>query len=898
MDSDGPEKKRQHLMSPMALNSTAPLSNIESIDAGVLQYQNQKLVQQLDLQKNEMLDIEAKIQELLNKQNTYDGVLMSTNRVWTQLVDDLLLFGVEAGAHPSSLTSLGQMDDVRRSIASCPPEEIFLHRLLQVDPETQRNYKGLEESLNMRRSSSCELMTFLKEIIDAQERKTLTLSQALHENPSYKDTICKIDEMFKEEANNLCQVIDSIHLKLKQYADEILSYIQEYSINEKEIKRLAGDLEESIAELEESRRKFINLKMQKDAASGVHSSPCTVNGNVSPEKPVDKSKGSRELRDSIDETKMLAAGRLSELQEVQEENIALLKQVQDIESELKDDKFVHASRPYNVLKDQLHLWNAERERYKGLTDSLQADRSTVLRRDKELKTKGEAADVSISPVDCAESKTEELKLQLINYTKENNELEIKMEEAVQDTGRKDIKTEFNVMASALSREMKMMEAQLDRWQETADEALSLREKSLSLHTLLISKATEQKNIADQCAKQMVEIKILREHIEKLQKGKLELQLVLDMYGQDNCGSIRDLKAIRESESRALSQARALQNVLDEHSLELRVRAAIEAELACQQRLSAAEAEKNDLWDKLDASNRELRELSEAIKIKDAEAEAYITEIETIGQAYEDMQTQNQHLLQQITERDEYNIKLVSESVKTKQSYTNLLSEKQTLTQQLLQVNTSLESVKLRITKSEEQVKILLVEAKRSSQEDRHLAICLETAKWELADAEKELRWLKSAVASSEKEYEQIQRKTRDAQDNLENESQERRTRACAWISDFLAEFDPSVQSWSRPCSRAPPSRSQAPFRRPSTSAESICSRSRSEHSPGGPSRSRSVPRFVLFRSGFGHAQIWAVALFSSVPVGLERVSVQSRSFVFRGSRQLSGFWSVWIVAAI
>lgn len=35
-------------------------------------------------------------------------------------------------------------------------------------------------------------------------------------------------------------------------------------------------------------------------------------------------------------------------------------------------------------------------------------------------------------------------------------------------------------------------------------------------------------------------------------------------------------------------------------------------------------------------------------------------LQTIGQAYEDMQTQNQHLLQQVTERDDYNIKVAVE----------------------------------------------------------------------------------------------------------------------------------------------------------------------------------------------------------------------------------------------
>ena len=85
--------------------------------------------------------------------------------------------------------------------------------------------------------------------------------------------------------------------------------------------------------------------------------------------------------------------------------------------------------------------------------------------------------------------------------------------------------------------------------------------------------------------------------------------------------------------------------------------------------------------------RDVLELKEAIRIKEAEGDAYISEIEvssflvflsavflfvfvcecvwkqmmlslqTIGQAYEDMQTQNQHLLQQVADRDDFNIKV-------------------------------------------------------------------------------------------------------------------------------------------------------------------------------------------------------------------------------------------------
>lgn len=66
-----------------------------------------------------------------------------------------------------------------------------------------------------------------------------------------------------------------------------------------------------MGELEESRRKLISLKMQKDGISGMHVPipvpvivPNLVNGTVSPERPADRSKRLRELKDSIEEIKV------------------------------------------------------------------------------------------------------------------------------------------------------------------------------------------------------------------------------------------------------------------------------------------------------------------------------------------------------------------------------------------------------------------------------------------------------------------------------------------------------------------------------------------------------------------------------------------------------------------
>lgn len=786
-----PAKKKPHLNSnshshspTMARNTPSSPSSNKSVDAAVLQYQNQKLVQQLDSQKHELQSLEAKIKELQEKQTSYDEMLITVNQLWNLFVDDLILLGVRAGGGSNVLQKLDSENQTRDSIPSCPPDDMFLCRLLQVNSIESSSKDGIfqyvEEALASRRASARELMKFLEEVIDGQRMKTESIAEALHEKLSAEDAfiqLSKIDDMMKEEAKNLHEVMEILHLKHKEYADQIETYTSSHSVDQAQIQHLAGELEETMAELEESRRKLVSLKMQKDIASGTHSlvpAAAMVNGSVSPEKkPADRRMDLQELKDSVEEAKILAADRLSEVEEARQDNINLLKQLQNLQNELNDDRYVHSSRLYNLVNDQFQHWNVEVERYKALTDSLQIDRSLVLRREKEINVRAESADAARSTVDDSESRIEQLELQLQKSIIEKNDLGLKMEETIQDSGRKDIKAEFRVMASALSKEMGMMEAQLNRWKETADEALSLREKAVSLKVSLCTKTNEQKHLTDKCVEQMAEIKSLKAQIEELQKDKLESQIMLDMYGQEGHDH-RDLMEIKESEHRAHSQAEVLKNALDEHSLELRVKAATEAEAACQQRLSAAEAEIAELIAKLDASERDVMELEEAMKSKDREAEAYIAEMETIGQAFEDMQTQNQHLLQQVAERDDLNIKLVSESVKTKQAQSFLLSEKQALARQLQQINALVESAKLRILHAEEQMKACLTEALRYNSEDRHLAVNLETTKWELADAEKELKWLKSAVTSSDKEYEQIQRKTEDMRKELENERNERK----------------------------------------------------------------------------------------------------------------------------
>ncbi|CAN1224674.1 E3 ubiquitin-protein ligase BRE1-like 2 [Linum perenne] len=244
-----------------------------------------------------------------------------------------------------------------------------------------------------------------------------------------------------------------------------------------------------------------------------------------------------------------------------------------------------------------------------------------------------------------------------------------------------------------------------------------------------------------------------------------------MYGQEGSGN-RDIDEIKESMRRALSQVETLKSALDEHPLQLRVKAAKEAEMACQQRLTAAEAEIVELRAKLDASERDVMELKEAIASKDRDAEAFISEIE-VRRVLLYSYVCHKKYVWPYEIANIFHVQLVSDSVKTKQAQSVLLAEKQALTKQLQQLNASIEQVKSRIAHSEEEIKACFAEAIRSNVEDRHLLIKLETARWELADAEKEQKWLKYALSSSEKEYEQIQKKSDEVRTELETERDER-----------------------------------------------------------------------------------------------------------------------------
>jgi E3 ubiquitin-protein ligase BRE1 len=139
-----------------------------------------------------------------------------------------------------------------------------------------------------------------------------------------------------------------------------------------------------------------------------------------------------------------------------------------------------------------------------------------------------------------------------------------------------------------------------------------------------------------------------------------------------------------------------------------------------------------------------------------------------------MQTQNQRLLQQITERDDYTTHLVAESVKAKQLQASLQAEKQVLISRMQHVHGAADLHKQRASRLEDQARSYLDQMGKVMDESRKHSSSLEGLKAKAFETEKDLLSTKAALEAAHKGIEDRGHKLAGAQAELDKERFEKR----------------------------------------------------------------------------------------------------------------------------
>ncbi|XP_028119554.1 E3 ubiquitin-protein ligase BRE1-like 1 isoform X3 [Camellia sinensis] len=723
------------------------------LDNAVLEYQNQKLVQKLEAQKVEHIALEKKHSQLKEKQQPYDETLVVVNKAWEQLVDGL----ESCSICTKDLLSSGRDAKTQLITEDGPlstPENAFLGRLLEtgatesssVINSLNQNEEDTQIAVKKSKNILSNIVAAINELWYLKDGLQATVLKALPEDGSCRK---KASTDLQTEVRNLRVALGDLYLNHKSLARELQCHRDTDAKNKAELKRLRVELESTVVELEESNCKLATLKTERDAAKRAFFPALNlVNKPVAVDKTKDKQKDLQNMESALKELLDQASCRLLELKRFHEERIGILKQLSDMQDTLKNVKGISLSQAYVLVREQLAKSKADLVQYQALFEKLQAEKDNLGWREKEMNMKNDLVDVFNRNAAVAECRTTELQIEIQKQINEKNLIETRLEEASREPGRKEIIAEFKALVSSFPEDMGSMQSQLRKYKETASDVHSLRANVQSLSTILDRKAKELKKLSLRSTDQAAEMQKLQSVVRDLKESDMELKLILEMYRRESIDS-RDVLEARDSEYKAWAHVQSLKSSLDEHNLESRVKTAIEAEATSQQRLATAEAEIADLRQKLEASKREKSRLSDVLKSKHEENETYLSEIETIGQAYDDMQTQNQHLLQQITERDDYNIKLVLEGVQAKQYRNALFMEKQTMEKAIHQAEASVDFYSMKAARIEDQFK-MCSEQVQTLAEDRFQSLSiLENTQKKLLDVRKSSQQLRDLLDRSQ-----------------------------------------------------------------------------------------------------------------------------------------------------
>ncbi|XP_062073247.1 E3 ubiquitin-protein ligase BRE1-like 1 isoform X1 [Humulus lupulus] len=777
------DRKRRHVnpISPTAASAKKQhflsISEDKKLDIAVLQYQNQKLIQKLEAQKIEYLSLENKFSQLEEKHQPYDSTLHVVNKSWEELARDL----ESCSIHTRETSCKHDVDYM--SIVEDESESTFHEAFLSRLTET-----GATES-----SSSCDLpkqMEAVQQRASEQTKKILSNIVAAVDNLWYlKDGIHtvvlkKLSEYgscrqrtpseLHREVKNLRVTFTDLFLKHKSLSKKLQSHRDIDAKNKAELRILRGELQNRVAELEESNCKLAILKARRDATK-VAGFPVLNLGSkhVSSDKVRDKVKDIQDMETALEELMDQASCRLKEIKGLHEERVHILQQLSNLQSKLKNVACISSSQAYLLVRDQIEKSKSEVIDYKASYEKLQAEKDILVLKERELSVKSDVIDFLRRSAAIENSKISDLRIEIQKQNDERKMIETKVEDASREPGRKEIIAEFKALVSSFPMEMENMQDQLRKHKETASDVHSLRADVQSLSNILDRKVKECETLFVRFTGQAAEIQKLQTVVHDLKESTSELKLFLEMFRRESTDS-RDVLEARDLEYKAWAYVHSLKSSLDEHKLELRVKTANEAEAISQQKLAAAEAEIADMRQKLEASKRNMLELADVLKSKNEENEAYLSEIETIGQAYDDMQTQNQHLIQQITERDDYNIKLVLEGLRARQLQDELLMGKRTLEREIQQANSSLNFYDMKAARIEDQLKTCSDQIQKLVEDKFQSSAMLDTTQKKLLDVKRSSEQTRGSLDESQSKIYKSRAVLLELQIELEKERFEKR----------------------------------------------------------------------------------------------------------------------------
>ncbi|XP_078362089.1 E3 ubiquitin-protein ligase BRE1B-like isoform X2 [Oculina patagonica] len=721
-----PPAKKQVLTKMIPPANIGSVSTEDEMNLKVLQFQNKKLGERLEELKIEEEKLKEQVDELKKQRESDLNIISVINRHWMQLDEDIKTIlqryeGIveEDSEQTSNEATLSYLD----YLANLDSEQVR-EEVAKRSAATKEHTRKLLHYVEMSGPYSSTVANEKpKDEVQAEGEEDQEKQQETDPKPSTSE-----QPKYDLEADNkqLRELVTSLHQKQQTTSLEFSEIRDKYALAQKEIAQLNTELQDATYELQKANHRVDNLvkrlneleEMNKRLREG-NAAP----GETGESEPAQNDEVSTELEDLRD----MAKTRLEDLEKLNENYITSQQELEKLRLEINHvpESAVLQSAPYKCLQSQFSVLYGEVTQLRQQLDDTRRVLSTTKTQHVLQLEQVESNNVTIQKKYKAE--VSELHDALLQVKRDYDLLRMEFEQnlkANEQTGP--MTKEMSHMLNSLQSHNQQLKVEVTRYKRKFSEAqvqvvkLTEELKNTKESDKKAESVEEQENqqegqpekdkpeakaskpeeegeieegeeTASTSKTSDMELKELRASLKKSQEAQKEMKLVLDVYK----GAAKDLRDKVE----LLSEEKRLREQIEEQKARIEN---LEKELEKHKGALADE----EAIRRLKMAEETIEQLQKNLAATKQEEDAVLAEMEFTGQAFEEMQEQNVRLLQQLREKDDANLKLMSERIKGNQIQKQIREEMDVLADHVTSLNTHRETQTQLVKKLEEREKAL------------------------------------------------------------------------------------------------------------------------------------------------------------------------------------------------
>lgn len=690
-----PNVKKLSLVTSLA---TMKVSTLEEMDANVLSFQHTKLKQRFELLRKQEADLRERIVQLENRQTQDDAILNVINRYWNQLNEDVRIllerFDAETSDECENKNESEETTSFLAQLATWDKQELDAKLASRVQVSTRavakivqafdRLQQRNEKMLKLFRGESTDNNTGEEKVtcsdesikeaniqLEAENRNIQALNTALHEK--YRTMSLQTKDLQERltaqetKRDELQNQVDDLNWELNKMLEEKHKLIDHVAELEEKISKgcnrqrtsPASDDEGEITDKESDQLRYENMELQELANNRLVELERLHADHKKTLRDVQQLKLSvrRPPESIIVETPEFKCMQ-SKFSVLFNENIQLVKALEEAKFNLSTARVHHAKEAERIEAEAKRVENE-------LSESMKVAEGTALER---------------------QQRYEDLRAEFQQSLESNHQvipLNREMRELVKSLQCKNISLKKEV---SLYRK-KYMDTQNEntelkkRYGELEDTFKEDQEPSSSVKT----EAGVKRRLDLEETPSENEIKKMRSDLKKSKNEQRELKLLLDMY-KSASKEHRDKVELMAAERKCRQEMEECKDALK------KLRESKTTDEAAMKRIQQLEDEVHSLQKQVTSLKQE--------------EDMLISEMESTGEAYEEVQEQNTRLIQQLREKDDTNFQLMGERVKTKQKLDLMSQENQLLAGQVTNLKGRIEAQNKVVKILEEQEKHL------------------------------------------------------------------------------------------------------------------------------------------------------------------------------------------------